>query len=35
MSNYRINVRLDLDRAKEAKAALYLQSLDKSATPLW
>ena len=30
MSKYRINVRFDLDKPKEAKAALYLQSLDKS-----
>ena len=30
MSRYRINVRFDLDKQKEAKAALYLQSLDKS-----
>ena len=30
MSKYRINVRFDLDNPKEAKAALYLQSLDKS-----
>ena len=30
MSKYRINVRFDLDKPKEAKAAQYLQSLDKS-----
>lgn len=30
MSKYRINVRFDLDKPKEANAALYLQSLDKS-----
>ena len=30
MSKYRINVRFDLDNPKEAKAAQYLQSLDKS-----
>ena len=30
MSKYRINVRFDLDKPKEAKAAPYLQSLDKS-----
>ena len=30
MSKYRINVRFDLDKPTEAKAALYLQSLDKS-----
>ena len=30
MSKYRINVRFDLDKSKEAKAAQYLQSLDKS-----
>ena len=30
MSKYRINVRFDLDKPKEAKAARYLQSLDKS-----
>lgn len=30
MSKYRINVRFDLDRPTEAKAAQYLQSLDKS-----
>lgn len=30
MSTYRINVRFDLDKPKEAKAAQYLQSLDKS-----
>ena len=30
MSKYRINVRFDMDKPKEAKAALYLQSLDKS-----
>ena len=30
MSKYRINVRFDLDKQKEAKAAQYLQSLDKS-----
>ena len=32
MSKYRINVRFDLDKQKEAKAAQYLQSLDKSRT---
>ena len=30
MSKYRINVRFDLDKPKEAKAAPYLQALDKS-----
>ena len=30
MSKYRINVRFDLDKPKEAKAAQYLQVLDKS-----
>lgn len=30
MNKYRINVRFDLDKPKEAKAAQYLQSLDKS-----
>ena len=30
MSNYRINVRFDLDKPKEASAAQYLQALDKS-----
>ena len=30
MSKYRINVRFDLDKPKGAKAAQYLQSLDKS-----
>ena len=30
MSKYRTNVRFDLDKPKEAKAALYLKSLDKS-----
>lgn len=30
MSKYRINVRFDLDKPKEANAAKYLQSLDKS-----
>ena len=30
MSKYRINVRFDLDKPKEEKAAQYLQSLDKS-----
>ena len=30
MSKYRINMRFDLDKPKEAKAAQYLQSLDKS-----
>ena len=30
MSKYRINVRFDLDKPKEAHAAQYLQSLDKS-----
>lgn len=30
MSKYRINVRFDLDEPTEAKAAQYLQSLDKS-----
>ena len=30
MSKYRINVRFDLDKQKEAKASQYLQSLDKS-----
>ena len=30
MSKYRINVRFDLDKQKEAKAAQYLQALDKS-----
>ena len=30
MSKYRINVRFDLDKPMEAKAAPYLQSLDKS-----
>lgn len=29
MSKYRINVRFDLDKPTEAKAAQYLQSLDK------
>ena len=29
MSKYRINVRFDLDKQKEAKAAQYLQPLDK------
>ncbi len=28
MSKYRINVRFDLDKPKEANAAQYLQSLD-------
>ena len=30
MSKYRINVRFDLDKPTEAKAAQYLQTLDKS-----
>ena len=30
MSKYRINVRFDLEKPKEAKAAQYLQALDKS-----
>ena len=30
MSKYRINVRFDLEKPTEAKAAQYLQSLDKS-----
>lgn len=30
MSKYRINVRFDLDKSKEANAAQYLQSLDRS-----
>ncbi len=30
MSKYRINVRFDLDKPTETKAAQYLQSLDKS-----
>ena len=30
MSKYRINVRFDLDKPKEAKGAQYLQSQDKS-----
>ena len=30
MSKYRINVRFDLDKPKEANAAQYLQSLDQS-----
>ena len=30
MSKYRITVRFDLDKPKEAKAAQYLQALDKS-----
>lgn len=30
MSKYRINVRFDLDKPTEAKAARYLQALDKS-----
>ena len=30
MSKYRINVRFDLDKPKEVKAAQYLQVLDKS-----
>lgn len=30
MSKYRINVRFDLDKPKEANAAQYLQALDKS-----
>ena len=30
MSKYRINVRFDLDKPKEANAAQYLQLLDKS-----
>ena len=30
MSKYRINVRFHLDQPTEAKAAQYLQSLDKS-----
>lgn len=30
MSKYRINVRFDLDKSKEANAAQYLQALDKS-----
>ena len=30
MSKYRINVRFDLDNPKEAKAAQYLQALNKS-----
>ena len=30
MSKYRINVRFDLDKPTEAKAAQYLQALNKS-----
>lgn len=30
MSKYRINVRFDLDKPKEANAAQYLQALNKS-----
>ncbi|MDD6204388.1 MAG: hypothetical protein PUC05_05305 [Firmicutes bacterium] len=30
MSKYRINVRFDLDKPKEAKTAQHLQMLDKS-----
>lgn len=30
MSKYRINVRFDLDKPKDAKAVQYIQSLDKS-----
>ena len=30
MSKYRINVRFDLDKPMEAKAAQYLRALDKS-----
>lgn len=30
MSKYRINVRFDLDKPKEAKAAQYLQTINKS-----
>ena len=30
MSKYRINVRFDLDNPKEAKAAQYLQTINKS-----
>ena len=30
MSKYRINVRFDLDKPMEAKAAQHLQALDKS-----
>jgi hypothetical protein len=30
MSKYRINVRFDLDKPKEAEATRYLQLLDKS-----
>ncbi len=30
MSKYRINVRFDLDKPKEANVAQYLQALDKS-----
>ena len=30
MNKYRINVRFDLDKPMEAKAARYLQALDKS-----
>ena len=30
MSKYRINVRFDLDKPMESKAARYLQALDKS-----
>ena len=30
MSKYRINVRFDLDKPKDANAAQYLQALDKS-----
>ena len=30
MNKYRINVRFDLDKPKEANAAQYLQALDKS-----
>ena len=30
MSKYRINVRFDLDKSKEANAAQYLQSLHRS-----
>ena len=34
MSKYRINVRFDLDKPKEANAAQYLQVLDKSSNAL-
>lgn len=34
MSKYRINVRFDLEKPMEAKAARYLQALDKSSNAL-